>query len=393
MKKGQTASPQSYISLLIFMIGVLIIVYILMLPPGDRAELLDQNRTNADDGIKDDITVLMTREPGTLTNIAEDEVVNDLPAFNLFTRTDATIIEEYDSFYIMKSLFEEKTKEIAFQIDDSENTEDVVLSYTAPVNEGRLTIDLNGETIMSQELDTKSPSPLKLPADLLQDSNRLVFSTSGPGILFWEVNEFNIENLKITAEVTDVSGRENKQIVYITQQELDNLELFELSFAVDCKATAVAPIQIYLNKRQIYYSIPDCGSLVKVPAVSPQRLRVGENDLLFQTEKGNYQLYRIEANLELKEPVFPTYYFTLSKKEYNKVKKGDAYVNVTLLFSNDEDRKKGFLRVNGVRYDINTYDMGFNKKANEFIREGNNAVEIEPDTELDILELRVIFAE
>ncbi len=392
MAKGQT-QPQGYISLLIFIIGVLIIVYILMLPPPDRAELLEQNRTNAEDGIKDDITVLMTREPGTLTNIADDEVVNDLPAFNLFTRTDATIIEEYDSFYIMKSLFEEKNKEIAFQIDDFENTEDVVLSYTAPVNEGRLTIALNGETIMSKELDTQSPPPLKLPADLLQDSNRLVFSTSGPGILFWEVNEFNIENLKITGEVTDVSGRENKQILYITQQELDNLEMFELSFAVDCKATAVAPIQIYLNKRQIYYSIPDCGSLVKVPGVSPQRLRSGENDLLFRTEKGNYQLYRIEANLKLKEPVFPTYYFTLSKDQHNKVKKGDADVNVTLLFSNDEDRKKGFLRVNGARYDINTYDMGFNRKANEFIRIGNNAVEIEPDTELDILELRVMFAE
>jgi hypothetical protein len=300
---------------------------------------------------------------------------------------------EFDSLYIKKSLFEEQNREISFQIDNFQNTDEVMLSFTAPVREGRLSISLNGEIIMNKELNSQSPAPLKLPSDLLRENNQLVFSTSGPGILFWETNEFNIENLKISAEVTDITGRENKQIVYITEEELENLELFELSFAVDCKATAVAPIQIYLNKRQIYYSIPDCGSLVKVPAVSPQRLRAGENDLLFQTEKGNYQLYRIEANLKLKEPVFPTYYFTLSQSQYNKVQRGDADVNVTLVFSNDEDRKKGFVRVNGARYDINTYDMGFDRRVNEFVRQGNNAVEIEPDTELDILELEVIFAE
>ena len=86
--KAQAMNPQQYSALLIFIIGVAIIVYILMLPPGDRADLLEQNRTDLTDNVKDYITVLMTRDPGTITNIPETEIINDLPSFNLFIRTD-----------------------------------------------------------------------------------------------------------------------------------------------------------------------------------------------------------------------------------------------------------------------------------------------------------------
>ena len=149
-----------------------------------------------------------------------------------------------------------------------------------------------------------------------------------------------------------------------------------------------------LNKRQIYYSAPECGSAIQVPKVDASRLREGENDLLFKTEKGNYDLYRLETLIELKEPIFPTYYFNLAQATAKRIEEGRADVNITMVFANDEVRKKGFIRVNGVRFEINAYDMIFNRKVNEFVRFGNNAVEIIPEQDkLDILELQVLLAE
>jgi hypothetical protein len=182
--------------------------------------------------------------------------------------------------------------------------------------------------------------------------------------------------------------------VLVTEQQKENLESFELSFIIDCKSSDVSPLEIYLNKRLIYSSVPDCGGRIKVPAVDESRLRQGENDLTFMTDKGSYLLYGIETTLNLKKPIFPTYFFTLNTDTYNKIKAGTADINVTLLFTNDVDRKKATVSVNGMFTDLDTYDNSYSRLINSFVREGNNAVEIQPKVDiLDILELKIVLAE
>ena len=140
--------------------------------------------------------------------------------------------------------------------------------------------------------------------------------------------------------------------------------------------------------------MPDCGTSVLIPPVDGSRLIEGENDLLFRTEKGNYLLYGIEAKLHLKKPLFPTYFFNLDAETFNKVKNDEGDLNVSILFPNSEDRKKGIILVNDYILEIETYDTFYNRKINSFVRQGNNAVEIQPkDEKLDIVELHVFLAE
>ncbi len=394
MKKAQVpVNPQSYIALLIFVIGLTLIVYILMLPPLERAELLEQNRTT-NDGKKSDITVIMTKEPGTLSNIADTEITEDLPGFNLFSRTDTSEIVSFDSIYVKKSLFEEQQRNLSFRIDDFKNTGNYVLSFTVPKHKGTLTLLLNNQVLSSNDYQTDSPPPIRLPKDWLKEYNTMVFKVSGPSLEFWSSNEYQINNMKITADVTDVSGRENRVFFVVNEQEKANLKSFELTFVVDCKETEVSPIQIYLNKRRIYSSIPDCSMPVKVPPLDTSTLEEGRNELLFTIEKGYYELYNIETKLNLKEPVYPTYYFYLNDDTYSNIKSGKADINVTLLFTNEEEIKKGYVLVNSIKRDINGYSKDFNWKINEYVRKGNNAVEIQPKSDkLEILELNVLMAE
>ncbi len=394
-KKGLTnPNPQSMIALLIFIIGLSLILYILFIPPDERAALLEQNRTYKDDGKKDTITVILSKEPGRLTNLAETEIIKDLPSFSLFTRTDAKTLISFDSIYIKKSLFEEQDRNISFNIGNLENTDNIALSFRAQKFKGVLTIILNGKILVSRQLATKSPAPIKLPKDYLKKENSLLFKVSGPGIEFWKSNEYLIEDMKITADVTDKTSQENKQTFVVTDEEKDNLESFELSFVAECKAIESGPMEIYLNKRLIYSSVPDCGVKIKVPEVDAIRVRQGENDLFFRTEKGNYLLYGIEIKLNLKKPLFPTYFFPISNEDYDLIKSDMADLNISLVFPNSIDRKKGVVLVNDYIMEIETYDSSYNRKINQFIRKGNNAIEIQPKQEkLDILELKVFKAE
>ena len=172
------------------------------------------------------------------------------------------------------------------------------------------------------------------------------------------------------------------------------MEFFQLSFVADCRASEVGQLQIYINKRVIYSSVPDCGTKIQVPPVEASRLREGENDLLFITEKGNFIIYGVEGKLKLKKPIFPTYYLYIDSDTYKKIKEGKADINVSLLFPNSVDRKKGVLFVNDYFVEIETYESSFSRVVNSFLRQGNNAFEVRPKTEkLDILELQVLMAE
>ena len=101
-KRGQSNHSQA--DQLIALIGAGIIIYILMLPPSDRADLLGQNGTSTfGDAHRDNISILLDLEPITLEYLKNDKLDIEFPSFNLYTRTDAITIDEHDSIYLKRS--------------------------------------------------------------------------------------------------------------------------------------------------------------------------------------------------------------------------------------------------------------------------------------------------
>ncbi len=399
-KKGQMMpGPASMASVLVLMIGFAIILYILMLPPADREYLLNNvgdNAYNGSSGEKyDNITILLAKEPGTLNYLAKNEEEFDIPSFNLFTRTDAQVLLDFDSIYIRKSLFNYEFANITFDLDSTDNLDNFLFSYSAPIRKGILRITLNGRELYKGELRNENPEPLRLQKEFLQKENILTFEVSGPGMNFWEANEYNLENIKITADYTDYSGQESRQIFLVSDQVKKFLEEgVELSFTSDCNLAQVGPLTIYLNNYPIFEGIPDCGNRMKLPQISRDRILAGENTLRFRTEKGNYLFYSMKLRLNLEEPIYPTYYFTLSPEMAKNLEDDIAQLNVTLVFSNFEDYKKGEIWLNGYITEIETREGDYTRNLADFARENNNAIEIRPKSEkLDVVEMKVIYAE
>ena len=92
--------------------------------------------------------------------------------------------------------------------------------------------------------------------------------------------------------------------------------------------------------------------------------------------------------------MFPTYFFSIQESDFKDIESGKADLNVTLLFPNSVDRKKGVILINDYFMEIETFESFYNRGINSFVREGNNAVEIRPKSDkIDILELKVVMAE
>ena len=312
----------------------------------------------------------------------------------LHTQVQPVTLFSLDSIYLKKSLFDEQNREISLKVDDLENVDKYLLVFNADEFAGVLTISLNGNIVSSSAVESQSPKPISLPKDWIKSKNTILFEVSGPGSTFWGKNEMFLENIKIIAEKTDLSNQDAKQFFTLTEKQVQNTDFLQVSFALSCLTRDSSSLEIYLNKRQIYTSIPDCENPIHIPPMSGTRLRAGENDLLYKIDKGNYDIYKTIVKLQFREIVPPVYYFQVSEEQYREMKAGKADVNLSLRFPNNIDPKYAVVRVNGVITEIDRYDMLFNKNVNLFLHEGNNAIEIVTERgELNVVEMKVLYIE
>ena len=327
-KKGQETTTAGG---LVAIIAGLLILYILFLPQDARDELLGNSAGSSGGsgssggGIvpKDTETeIIFTSSPGKIDYTSVDEMDYDIQAFTLYASTGAKELEKINDFYIRNGWFDKKTKSASFGADDPENTDNVVLSMVSKIRKGVLQIKLNGEIVYENQMGSANPEPIALKSRYLERINELEFSVSGVGIQFWTTNEYSFENVKILADVTDISRQSSKNTFYITEEEMANIEKAKLRFIPDCSQNEVGLLTVEINGKQLFSKLPDCGN-ANVFDMSPGNLNLGKNTVIFTTDMGVYLIDRIQIQTELEESESPTYYFELDKNLFTTVKDKD----------------------------------------------------------------------
>lgn len=322
LKKAQSASSAAT---LIVLIAGMILLYLLFLPSEEREALLQDKYVYPEGGeaeeeekaveeTAEDILhgliaePLLSESPGQLYYLKESSYEHELSAVNLYTLTEAEVLDSLDSLYVKNGLFDQLFRNWTFYLDDPDNTDNVLLSFNVEDAQGRLQILFNGEQLFDTELSEGSPAPLELSTALLSDVNVLEFRVSDVGYRFWTTNEYQLEHLQVTGDVTDVSQQISKTTFTISDTEKYNLETAKLTFYPDCSPREVGVLKIMVNNDIIYSSIPDCQQF-NVVSFSPTTLSAGDNYLIFKAEKGTYMIYNIAVETELAEQEYPTYYF------------------------------------------------------------------------------------
>lgn len=388
-KRGQAAAGAA---VLVAIVAGLIIMFIILIPPQQRAELLEEDTgDDIDDGIA--AGNLLNVNPGRLDFLAQKEIEHPLPVATIFTTTESVVLAEKNIAQAKKSLFSEESSEFRFTVADLANTGDVLLTFTALAVEGRLVITLNGEKIFNRDVLPGAVPPITVSQNSLQENNVLVFSASSPGLAFWRTNDISLEKIKIIADVTNVAGQISKNVFLVSETEKKNMDRIFLRFKADCDLSVVGNLRILINDKEIYNAIPDCDITIIPLEFSPEIVNQGENEVVFQTMYGTYQLSHLLIFSELKEVDFPTYYFDLSHEEYTDVKNGDQRVRLQLDFVDVVALKTGEIIFNGHITRFDTKEVEYTVDLSDDIVQGNNALKIKPKKTLEIRELRVDLVE
>ncbi len=387
-KKGQRV----YAHTLVGIILLLIIFYIILLPPEDREELLEGNKSTVSKGNGDEEKNILLKEfPGTLSYLSKKDLEKTIPNVFLIETTNSKELERFNAFYVRNGVFDKRTKTMEFSVDDLKNTDNLKLSFTAKKHKGILTIKLNDNIIYENEITTVNVEPVELKKSYLAKNNILEFSVSGVGIKFWSTNEYNLDNIKIIGDITDVSRQKSENVFTLTNEEYQNLEESTLKFIPYCSSERnVGVLDVSINNRKVYSAVPVCDDLVK-QEFSTGILNSGENNIVFSSSRGSYSIEQIKLNIELKKAKSLLYYFEINESVYEDIGDGDKDAVVYLKFVDNDEEKRFELNVNGHlrSVEVDEDEKEYSKNINNWVEEDNNYIEIRPKTTIDIVELTV----
>ena len=384
MKKAQGGVNAA---VLVAIIAGLIIIYILFLPSVEREKLLE-GEVKKSKAVREEESILLKEFPGRLDIIKEieDKTISNI---FLFETTNAKELERINPFIARSGWFDKETKVTSFRIDDLENVDNVLLSFTAKKHRGILTIMLNNEIIYENDISTQIVDPVRLRKSLLEKDNTLEFSVSSVGLKFWSTNEYSLENIKIVGDITDRSRQEALNVFSLKGEEFFNIEKATLKFIPYCRGVAdVGVLDVSINGRNIFSAVPVCEDPYR-QVVPTGVFNTGENRIIFKTNKGSYSVEQIRLEFETKEARTKVFFFEINETLFDKIEDGDLDVILTIEFVSDDENKRADLNINDHLSSLDQEKKFFSKNIRNIIEEGNNFIEIRPRTKLEVVEIRV----
>lgn len=369
-KKAQAAG-------LIGIITLLIIFYIIFLPPVEREKLLAPEKFE-EKNVTAEKKTLLDVSVGFLSSLQEKEITHPVPNVVLEEVAQAKVLLEVPPFIIKRGWIGEQKKTFLFPIKNPETTKNVQLVFSLARNRGMLHVNVNGVDVFEGTLTT--PEPIALRSDILQQQNSVNVEATGTGIWFLP-RLYELRDVKIIADIIEPEKLEASYLIPISAGEKENLEHGTLRFFAICDERNVGSLTMLFNSKQVFKGTPDCGSINQQELFGDDFVE-GKNILTTVLDKGQVRLEQIALKNKLKQAQPVVQFFQVDKA----LKKATLKV----LFVDDLSSKKAEVSVNGQKFIIDQQVSSFERDITKAIKLGNNFVSLTPLTDLKIVSLQVI---
>lgn len=385
-KRAQSGSAATVVGI----IALLLVFYILFIPPADRAALLygtDENGTYIGGTTHTNRTLLLANV-GKLDYIAEDSYDHLVPNVILTETKGAQVLTTFSPFVLRHGLFENEPHSATFNILDPDKTGNVMLVFEAPVREGVLTVVLNDQVIFEGALDSQTPAPIALRRAQLGASNTLRFETSGSGLAVWSVNEMRLTNIHIIGDVSDASLQRSTSTFTLLDEEARNMKKATLFFYPVCERGTVGLLDAHINDAKVFSGKPDCEQINMIE-LDTDAMHSGANTLGLRVTAGNARIENIRIKTELKDTKSYIDYFELNASDMARIDDGRRKAVIHVKFVDDGEDKIGTVNVNGHLSNFDQRNASYSKDISMYVQEGNNYLALRPESVLNIVKLDV----
>jgi len=369
---------------LVFLIAIFIILYVLVMPPCDKCQLLKQGDCSDVCEESEFKGVLLFDEVGSVG--ATNEVVHELDPINLYIRVDDEVERLAESLSVDRGWFGNVDQDLSFDVADLDNLDSVYLNFRTEESRGTLFVELNGHTIFSEKISSPAVNKINLPTSYLKGRNNLKLYVDSPGLVFWAKNKYSLKNIEIRQAFETVHYEESRTFS-ISKNEKKYLSSSSLDYSIFCSsAQGLTVLKIYLNNKLLSSESIECKSSQKSLQLNANDLNTGENELKLVIDNGNFLLSPIQVIGYLEEEINPSYNFNVEESVFDFA---DNYY-LSFIFENSE-HKEAKIILNNYNLDLNDDSGYFEKDITSFIRSGNNFLEIVPTNDFVISQLKIWY--
>lgn len=393
-RKGEVNPPSEgrFIASLILVIAILMILYVLFIPPSERQELLNTNSSSSFDRTASDKIELLSESPGLVSPNQNFGVVHQLPSVNIFVKTEPKVLTLAQSLTVRNSLFSKTFPTTTFESRDSD-LKKVSLAFSVNQPSGELRIFLNGNQFYAEEVMTSGVKVVDVPLNLLSERNRVDFEVSSPGLAFWRTNKYQLTDITLREEFERIHAQETRQFT-LTSEERENLQSAQLSYFQFCNlalAEQTAALKVYVNDNSVFSGLIRCISSKQTLELDKSVLVTGVNNVRFLLEQGDFTFNEVQVETKSKDRQNPTYLFSLTRSQFNDLQIGNRSLELQLFLEEAKAEKRARIMVNEADFFMNTEDNSFTQNLREYVVEGTNFIRIIPSNTFNIVGLKVVL--
>lgn len=372
---------QGTVSGLVILIGVLIVLYVVLLPPCDKCEILDNECPNYCEEVLED-NVLLSVSPGEI--VYSSEVVHSVNPVSLFINYEPEIKKLSDQVEVSKSWFGSLDQEFNFKIEELEDLDSASISFRVIDSKGEIYIYLNDRQVFSGEISSGDFKLVSLPLEYLEENNQLNLYVDPPGILFWVKNEYVLKDFELNKEFIKLHSSEER-FFSVSPEEKNFLDESKLGYSIYCTSldAEFANLKIYLNERQISSETISCESEDRSVDLEEIDFLVGQNSLVFLLDNGNFLINDIQILNELNKQVYPSYSFDVDFEDNRKFM-------MSLSFESEDLNILNF-KINNELIPIEKHGAFFEQDITNFVKIGRNDVELTSEQPLEVNKLEVWY--
>lgn len=366
-------------ALFILMLLIFMVLYLLFIPPAVREEILnisDEEDGNASIDVPESEYVYVEEQPGNLYYSAENSFKHNMPSTYLIERSENELLWSWNSVHVSSGLFKKDEASLEFSIDNVEEIQSGTMAFDVKEANGIIEILLNGQLIYNGMLDEGTVNPIEIRGDSFDAQNVLVIRSEPSGSS--RTSEFIIENIRIFGE-RKKSMLEGTMNFFVYPEEISSPRKSVLRFYAECNQQTTGKLSIRINNQLIFDSVPACGN-INLIEFSPYVLNNG-NNMIGMVSESNIYIREPSVEVQIAEPIYPTYYFNIDDDEYEQILNGSKKVMMYLSFVSTDNKLEA--EINGGLLYIETDDYII-RDITDFVKRTGNYVSLIPKKETKI---------
>ncbi len=385
-KRGAVESETIHVTGLIILMGILITVYMLLIPPEAQKDILEKGtiQDNYGQGTPSDkiITNLLVESPGLVFSDSAQKEKIKIPPVNLFAKKTQNIITLANALSVSRSLFNNNFQDLNFKIEDIANTNKLKLFFNIISSKGSLVIYLNNQIVFRGIVGNEN-LPLEIPVSNLKNDNVLRVEASSPSWRFLSVNEYALKDIKLIKEVSSENKKETRQF----SLEKDKIKEATLNYFINCLNVNddQGIIKIFLNDFNLHLGQIICDASEQVIDIPKNYFKDEQNKLSFESEKGNYVLEQIELEIDSESQKVPIYFFDAKEEDLNY----EIELKMDLVPNEEDERSSATIIINDERITLDTDRNIYSRDISNLIKKGENFIKIIPRNKFEIRSLEI----